>query len=239
MRFKISAVAALAVFAVAATARAQSPGGPGGGRGGRDASPPPTADGFIAKLMAYDADGDQALTLKELTDARLRALFDRADADKDGKVTKAELTALYEKESAALNAGRGGGGAGGPGGPPGRPGRDGGPGDGGPGERGPGAPGGPPPGAGGSGGGAAGPGGGHPGRPAQPGQILPPPVRAQLQLTTEQSSQVDALQKDVDAKLETILTAEQQQQLKAMRDRGPGTGGGRGGPQGPGGPPSN
>lgn len=72
--------------------------------------------------MAFDKDGDGKLTRSEVTDERLRRLFDRADADKDGSVTKAELTALAAKEKASFRGGPGGfgppgGGPGGPGGP--------------------------------------------------------------------------------------------------------------------------
>ena len=65
-------------------------------------------------------------------------------------------------------------------------------------------------------------------------------LRRRLSLTADQEKQVDALQKEVDAKLDKILNAEQKQQLKQMRERGPG-GFGPGGPPpggfGPGGPP--
>jgi Spy/CpxP family protein refolding chaperone len=52
-----------------------------------------------------------------------------------------------------------------------------------------------------------------------------------LHLNDTQKKQLDELQKEVDTKLEKILTADQKEQLKQMRDRGPG------GPGGPGGPP--
>jgi len=45
-------------------------------------------------MMRFDKNKDGKLTKAEVTDQRLRRLFDRADADKDGTVTKAELTAL-------------------------------------------------------------------------------------------------------------------------------------------------
>ena len=81
----------------------------------------------------------------------------------------------------------------------------------------------------------AAPGGfGGPGGPPRPGQILPGMLRQRLSLTPDQEKQIDALQKEVDAKLAKILSAEQNQQLKEMRDRGPG-GFGPGGPP-PGGP---
>jgi hypothetical protein len=61
----------------------------------------------------------------------------------------------------------------------------------------------------------------------------------QLNLTAGQQRQVAALEAEVKAKIEKILTPEQLKQLKQMRppqrQGGPG-GGGRGGPGGPGGP---
>src|SRR5262249_4297625 len=66
---------------------------------------------LTAGMMRFDKDGDGKLTREEVTDARLRRLFDRADADKDGVVTKDELNALAAREPA------GGGGFGPPGGP--------------------------------------------------------------------------------------------------------------------------
>jgi hypothetical protein len=94
-----------------------------------------------------------------------------------------------------------------------------GPGGGGPGDDGPG------------GRGKGGPGGF--GGPPRPGQILPRFVQEMLNLTAAQKKQLDALQKEVDAKLGKILTSEQKKQLEEMRP-GPGPGGpgrrGRGGP---------
>jgi EF hand len=58
-----------------------------------------TVDEFIAKMMAFDANKDGKLTKEELTDTRLHALFDRADTNKDGIVTREELEALFTKES--------------------------------------------------------------------------------------------------------------------------------------------
>ena len=62
---------------------------------------------------------------------------------------------------------------------------------------------------------------------------MPPFVQDQLRLTDEQKKQVADLQKDVDGKLDKILTAEQKKQLQEMRDRGPGGPGGFGPPGGP------
>jgi Spy/CpxP family protein refolding chaperone len=82
-------------------------------------------------------------------------------------------------------------------------------------------------------GGRGGPGGFH---------LLPPRAQEQLNLTDDQKKQVAALEAEVKAKLEKILTPEQLQQLKQMRPPGrmggPGGGGpgGQGGPDGQGGP---
>jgi Spy/CpxP family protein refolding chaperone len=181
---------------------------------------------LVVKMMAF-AKKDGKLTKDDITDPRLQRLFDQADTNKDGVVTKEELMALAAKLDA--DAGPGDRGPGGP--PPGDRGpgdRDGPPpprGDRGPGDRGPG---GPPP-------GDRGPGG--PGGPPQPGTVLPVFLQDALQLTADQKKQLDELQKDVDARLAKILTDDQKKQLKEMRPgRGPG---GRppGGPGGPGGPP--
>jgi hypothetical protein len=160
-------------------AHAQGPGGPGG----RGLSKSADIDDLVSKMMAFDANKDGSLTKAEVTDTRLVGLFNRADVNKDETVTKAELTALAEKEYVA-----GGGGFGGPGGP---------------------------------GGGFGGPGG--PGGPGgRPGEVLSSMVQQRLNLTDAQKAQMAALQKDVDARLEKILDDDQKSQLKQMRERGPG-----------------
>jgi hypothetical protein len=154
-------------------------------------------------MMAFDQDQDGKLNRSEVTDTRLLRLFDRADADHDGTVTRDELTALAAREAADDR-----------GGPPGFPPRRGGPGP--------------------------GPGGmmmGPP--PPRPGEILPPNVQQRLGLTPDQRAQLAALQREVDGKLATILNDQQQAELKAMQQRGPGRGGpppggGRGPGPGPG-----
>ncbi len=80
-------------------------------------------------------------------------------------------------------------------------------------------------------GGPGGPGGG-PGRfgPPRPGEILPAFVQTQLKLTDKQKKQISKLQKEVNAKLEKILTKSQRERLSQMRRRRPG--GGRFGPPG-------
>jgi hypothetical protein len=168
-----------------------------------------------------------ARTKKAAGGESLESRLMQFDANHDGKLTKAEVTdarlsrlfdradadhdgVVTRQELTALAArepaARRGGFGGGPGGP------------GGPGGFGP--PGG-------------GPGGFRMG-PPRPGEVLPPMLRDRLELTAEQSRQVDALQKEVDARLEKILSADQRNQLKEMRERGPGGPGGFGPP--PGGP---
>jgi hypothetical protein len=148
--------------------------------------------------------------------ARLMAF----DKNKDGKLTKDEITderlhRLFDRADAnkdgvvtreellalfAREAPAAGSPAGGP------PGGFGPPGPGGPGGRGPGGFGGPPP----------------------PGQVLPGFLQERLNLNEGQKKQVADIQKDVDARLEKILTAEQRKQLQEMQERGPGGPGGEG-----------
>jgi EF hand len=182
-------IGTLALLIAASIATAQGP----GREGPRDEQRPGGPDDLVTRMMEFDKDKDGKLTRAEVTDERLHRLVERADADNDGIVTKGELTALAAREQLTSRGG-------GPGfGPPG------------------GGPGGPPMGMGG---------------PPRPGEILPAMLRQRLNLTATQQKQVADLQKEVDAKLAQILTAEQRNQLKAMRDRGPG---GFGPPGGPGG----
>jgi hypothetical protein len=100
-----------ALLAAAALALAQGPGprqGPGRGR----------SDDLLARMMAFDKSQDGSLTRDEIDDPRLGRLFDRADADKNGTVTRQELTALAAQEPANGPGGPGGGMMG----PPPRPG---------------------------------------------------------------------------------------------------------------------
>jgi EF hand len=167
---------------------------------------------LVTRMMAFDADKDGKLSKEEVTDSRLQRLFDRADANHDGIVTKEELTALAAKMDREEGPPRGFG-----------RGDDLGPGPPGPRDRGPDdrGPGGPPP-------------GGPRGFPP-PGEILPPFLRDRLNVTDDQNRELDELQKEVDAKLAKILTDDQRDQLKQMRNRGPGGPRGSGGPDGPGG----
>jgi len=77
----------------------------------------------------------------------------------------------------------------------------------------------------------------------RPGDVLAPFVRDQLKLTPDQRKQVDELQKDLNAKLDKILTEDQRKQFQGLRNS-PGGGGMPMGPPGgfargggPGGPP--
>ena len=96
MRNIVSIMAAGVLVVSAVTLVAQppprGPGGPGG-------APTNGVDAFIARMMTFDKDQDGKLAKDEITDARLKPLFERADADHDGVVAKAELTALYTKEA--------------------------------------------------------------------------------------------------------------------------------------------
>jgi hypothetical protein len=196
MKSRMAMLAFFGCLCAAQVASAQPPGGPGDGPG-RGFSKQQDIDDLVSRMMAFDANKDGHLIRSEMTDNRLLRLFDRADADKNGTVTKSELTALAEKEHADIRDGPGFGPPGGPGGfgPP--------------------------------------PGGGFP----RPGEVLPPMVQQRLKLTAEQKSQLSALQKEVDARLEKILTADQRKQLDEMRRRGPGGFGPPGGGPGGFGPP--
>jgi hypothetical protein len=182
-------------FGLLALAVAQSPKG--------DKADSPVVKNIVDRMMAFDKNKDGKLSKDEISDRRLLRLFERADADKDGEVTKEELTALAVRMADEDDGPRRG-----PGGPPDGP-------PDGPGRRGPGGFG-PPP----------------------PGQLLPPFLQDRLKLSAEQKKQLEKLQKDIDGKLNKILTAEQKKQLKEMRESF-GRGGPPGGPRGrgPGGPP--
>ncbi len=112
-------------------------GGPGGGFGGPGFGGPGFGgdpEAMIAETMRLDKNDDGKLDQSELGERR-QGLMARADADKDGFVTKDELT-----KAMTQRGGRGGFGGGRPGeGRPGegRPGEDGPPGEGRPGEDGP------------------------------------------------------------------------------------------------------
>jgi hypothetical protein len=66
------------------------------------------------------------------------------------------------------------------------------------------------------------------------GQVLPPPLVTELNLTAAQQKELDAIQQDLKTKLDKLLTAEQKKTIENFRPRGPGGFGG-GGPGGKGG----
>lgn len=172
-------------------------------------APTNPARSALERLLTLDANKNGSLEKSEVPDARLADLFQRADANKDGVASGEELTKYLEKEAADLPPGGFGGGPGSGGdffGPFGF-----GPGPG---------PGGPPP------------GGFRPERMGIPGQVLPPFLADELDLSEEQRAQVSELQREVDARLAKILKENQNRRLQEMRNRGPGNrppppGGGR------------
>jgi hypothetical protein len=220
--WKLVRMAPAAVLAVAllSQATAQQPPAKPAEEPAKDKQKDYSNSSIVTKMMAFNKKNDGKLTKDEVTDPRLHRLFDLADTNKDGVVTKEELMALAAKLEAEIGQEGGRGGPGGPGGPGGGPGGPGG---------GPGGPGG-------------GPGGRGPGGPPPLGQVMPQFVQDDLKLSDDQKKQVAELQKEIDAKLDKILTDEQKKQYKAMKEN-PGRGGpggrGPGGPGGPGGGPGD
>lgn len=70
------------------------------------------------------------------------------------------------------------------------------------------------------------------GGPPRPGEVLPPPLQDALRLTPEQRKQLAELQKDVDDRIDKLLTDEQKAQLRRMRAGGPPGGSGKERPKG-------
>lgn len=93
-------------------------------------------------------------------------------------------------------------------------------------------------GGGGPGGGGFGGFGGF-GGGGTPGTLLSTGAQNQLRLTDEQKKELEALQKEVDSKLEKLLTEEQRNQLKQMRENAGRGGFGGGRPGGTGRPGGN
>ncbi len=188
--------------------------GPEGNQKGAGSS----VDALVARMMKFDKDNTGKLKRDDITDPRLLRLFDRADANKDGVVTKEELTEMAKKMVAENPAGRGFRGR--PGGfDASEPGA---------------GPDGPPPGGRPSGpGGAGGPGPERRPGPPQPGQILAGRILEDLDLSADQKSQLDELQKLVDEKLAKILNDKQKKKLDDMKRRGAGRGGPPPGENGP------
>ncbi len=84
-----------------------------GGRGedGGGAAPAASADDLADTLMAFDRNGDGKLDRAELPD-RFHGLFDRADGNKDGSLTRDELkqsASATVQEGAGRGRGEGGG----------------------------------------------------------------------------------------------------------------------------------
>ena len=71
-----------------------------------------------------------------------------------------------------------------------------------------------------------------PGDPQQPGKIFSRAQQDTLKLSDGQKKRLEEIQKELDAKLETVLTEDQKNQLQAMQRRPGGGGPGGGGPPG-------
>jgi len=59
-------------------------------------------------------------------------------------------------------------------------------------------------------------------RPPRPGEVLPMPVRDALRLTDEQKRRFDELQREIDGRVEQLLTEDQRTTLRRLREAGPG-----------------
>ena len=76
------------------------------------------------------------------------------------------------------------------------------------------------------------PGGPGPGDPQQPGKIFSPAQQDTLKLSAGQKKRLEEIQKEIDARLETLLTEDQKKQLQAMQRRPAAGGPGGSGPPG-------
>ncbi len=76
------------------------------------------------------------------------------------------------------------------------------------------------------------PGGPGPGDAPQPGKIFSPTQKDTLKLSAGQRKRLEEIQKEIDAKLETLFTEDQKRQIQSMQQRPVGGGPGRGGPPG-------
>ena len=62
-------------------------------------------DGFVAELvLLYDADRDGKLTRAETVDARDPSKFDKIDSDRDGALTYGEVAAFSDNDFGAMDA---------------------------------------------------------------------------------------------------------------------------------------
>src|SRR5262245_13726943 len=212
-RLPIALLLTAGVFLVAALTDAQPP--QGKGKGKKDGGGASEGLDLATYMMSFNKAKDGKLTKEELTDTRLHRLFDRADTNKDGVVTREELTALV-----ALLAKEDQGGPGDFKGPGGK-----GPGGKGKGTKGEGKGKGDfgdpkgkgkgdfdPQGKGDPKGKDFGKGFGGKGAP-RPGQILTPFLQETLELTDAQKKELAALQAEVDARLDKLLTEEQRGRL--------------------------
>src|SRR5579872_1944517 len=91
----------LPVALVALALLSQAVAQPSGGKTGEEPAKKDQKDysnsSLVVKMMAFNKKKDGKLTKDEVTDPRLHRLFDMADANKDGVVTKEELMALAAK----------------------------------------------------------------------------------------------------------------------------------------------
>src|SRR5947209_5911860 len=88
---------------------------------GKKASREASSSPLVERMMAFNKKKDGKLTRDEVTDRRLLRLFDLADTNKDGVVTREELIALAAKLEAENGQEGGRGGPRGFGGPRGGP----------------------------------------------------------------------------------------------------------------------
>jgi hypothetical protein len=118
-------LASALALSLASIAAAQQDGTfpPGGGPGGQDGQRPGGRGGdpaqMVERIMQQDANGDGKLAKDELSGPLAERIFERADANKDGFVDKAELEAFAK--AGGMRGGQGGGAGGQRGGQAGGP----------------------------------------------------------------------------------------------------------------------
>lgn len=98
-------------------------GGPAGARGGAGGAGGMNPEAIVGMIMQrMDTNTDGSLSQEEVAaDERMKSSFSDYDANKDGKVDRAELAAGFKKRMAAMGGGAGGPGGGGAGRGPGAP----------------------------------------------------------------------------------------------------------------------